>query len=104
MLTGRIPDGTIAIDQWKRTGCLVRDDPAFNGAKEQANINTCGMEAKKEEEYILLSDKEHIFPQAIELCWRRDGSISEYGELRPLVLGQRLGERAKLPTINEAPL
>src|SRR6266849_9847334 len=30
MLTGRIPDGTIAIDEWKYTGCLVRNDPAFS--------------------------------------------------------------------------
>ncbi len=33
MLTGRIPDGTIAIDEWERTGCLVRDDPAFGNRR-----------------------------------------------------------------------
>jgi len=59
-----------------------------------------GGEAKKEKEDTLLNDREHICPQAIELCGRRDGSRSEHRELRPLVLGQRLGERTKLPTIN----
>jgi len=69
-------------------------------ADEQASINTHGDEATKEKEDILLSDGDHICPQAIELCGRRDGSRSEHRELRPLVLGQRLGERTKLPTIN----
>ena len=69
-------------------------------ADEQANINIPGGEAKKEKEDTLLSDREHICPQAVELCGRRDGSRSEHRELRPLVLGQRLGERTKLPTVN----
>jgi hypothetical protein len=68
-------------------------------ADEQANINTRGGEAKKKKEDTRLSDREHICPQAIELCGRRDGSRGEHRELRPLVLGQRLGERTKLPTI-----
>ena len=69
-------------------------------AEEQASVNTHGGEAKKEEENTLLSDREHIRPEAVELCGRRDGSRSEHCQLRPFVLGQRLGERTKLPTIN----
>ena len=73
-------------------------------ADEQANINTRGGEAKKEKEYTLLCDREHICPQAVELSWRRDGSRCEHREPRPLVLGQRLGERTKFPTVNQRPL
>jgi hypothetical protein len=71
-----------------------------SAAEERANINTCGGEAKEEKEDTLLSDREHIRPQAVKLCGRRDGSRSEHCELRPFVLGQCLGERTKLPTIN----
>jgi hypothetical protein len=73
-------------------------------ADEEASINTRGGEDKNEKDDTLLNDREHICPQAIELCGRRDGSRSEHRELRPLVLGQRLGERAKLPTVNQRPL
>lgn len=100
MLTGRIPDGTIAIDEWKHTGGLVRNDPTFSHRESKHHINTRGWEGKNEKGDILLSDREHISPEAIELCGRRDGSRGEYRELGPLVLGQRLGERTKLPTIN----
>lgn len=71
---------------------------------ERASINIRGGKAKKEKYDTLLSDREHISPKAIELCGRRDGSGSEHRELRPLVLGQRLGERTKFPTINQRPL
>jgi len=68
---------------------------------QQAGINTRGGEAKMEKENTRLSERVHICPQAVELCGRRDGSRGEDRELRPLVLGQRLGERTKLPTINQ---
>ena len=72
-----------------------------SAADEHANINTRGGEAKKEKEDTLLCDREHICPLAVEL---RDGSRCEHREPRPLVLGQRLGERTKFPTVNQRPL
>jgi hypothetical protein len=41
----------------------------YSVVDEQTSINTRGGEAKKEKEDTLLSDREHISPQAIELVW-----------------------------------
>lgn len=42
MLTGRVPDGTIAIDEWKRTGCFVRNEPGFSRQASESSTPAVG--------------------------------------------------------------